>query len=1166
MNVNSSRMMDVRENTPDTASNIPNSNWDIISLQWGKSSTDLNYDNYFKDSQNAYKFVLGNDDIVRGYFNKNGNTWTEGTLYLQFYDAQKYTSSDGGITNDDLSMRVLKAWGDCSGYYFTNTPQSINTAYDLPFYYVIRSIKPIELTGSTKEDAGLIIQYAQNGENKNLTLDLSEVTGKNFAFKGNIIITGGDLTQKLISSQDHYTFNFGSNFQGNLTTNTYSMATYGIKTSKGTLNFLGSANWVGNLTASGGLSVVNFDQGDIQGTITVNSSSSEVDIFYKQANKTITDKTILDLTNGVVSFGFDDSITIDQRVITFNGKLQGVTGGRLKFSGVKSVNLREGITLNGTSLEFNIDNRVASGSQIVDGNINLTGGTLFFTTTPKQALKRQEIVDMAQTLNGGAYDMPIYSLGGTATLTNAGISAFYDADSNSFVGKLSGDLIPKDGTLYNTNDFYLENQSKITYSNFTNANNSHIVFGGEVAFYGDENTFGSQGGSQIVFKENVEITGSIKATSGGSVNLIVANKSSTFGAIETSSDGKITLDLREDSQITSLKIESTVADIAFDNARNTINFSGKTLTITSGISTQGKYASTAINTINLTQAGATLKINDLGIITKKTNYAHDRQYGQQNIINFTNGGSLILDGTNTDIDNSNFDGILALNGNKNTITFQGTGNASISTVDIQAKDSGSSNIINFQGTGTNTITSSITASNGGQNTISSKGMLVINGNINADSNTANTNKNIITADNATFSGNITAGYNNGGWLSQNLIAVNGRTTFSNKSNQTIIKANQVANTNTEKTNFFKFNGEVSGNITEVSSITLNSGDRSLARNILSFDGDDSSSLTIENINKSNSIPVDSDNKSYATGYIYIGKNLTSGSEASLAFNSSFNDSNWSSKDYQATNLTLNAGSIYAKYGKNFINVGNIDVTGTIDGNGGTNNIATNALTAKTIQARWGGVNNIIIGGNAIIGAIQASPDNNDKGNSQNNITFSGNDANHIVTGNITLAENGQNNITFSGNNSILTLMGAINQITTLIASTNTTLILTNGTTTVSNKISIANNQNLIFDLANGVNLTLNNNLENSGTSAINFNGTNATLSGNVETTNTATTIFNLGSNDSESVTAIIGSSNTITNTANATNTFNVNATTTTFKYGNGDSNNNDGLVFSNGTN
>ncbi|RDU70739.1 hypothetical protein CQA57_08090, partial [Helicobacter anseris] len=33
-----------------------------------------------------------------------------------------------------------------------------------------------------------------------------------------------------------------------------------------------------------------------------------------------------------------------------------------------------------------------------------------------------------------------------------------------------------------------------------------------------------------------------------------------------------------------------------------------------------------------------------------------------------------------------------------------------------------------------------------------------------------------------------------------------------------------------------------------------------------------------------------------------------------------------------------------------------------------------------------------------------------------------------------------------------------------------------------------------------------------------------------------------------------------------TNTFNVNATTTTFKYGNGDSNNNDGLVFSNGTN
>lgn len=299
-------------------------------------------------------------------------------------------------------------------------------------------------------------------------------------------------------------------------------------------------------------------------------------------------------------------------------------------------------------------------------------------------------------------------------------------------------------------------------------------------------------------------------------------------------------------------------------------------------------------------------------------------------------------------------------GNWSDATYQATDLSLTITGDIYAKKG-----VNFISVGDLEV-NTLNVELGGVNNIKANN-IVINGSIAGDSTEADSNANNIVANTLTFSSNVAeikAGTNADGWSVKNRFDISGAATFNNTSSL-VIKADSTANAGGEKYNIFRFGGSVgngTSNTIAIGQILATSVHADLDRtaNILSFDGlSTETTLNVGSIN-------DSSTSDPATGTNYIGKNLTSGSGSSLGRNSNFTDGSWSDSAYQANNLVLNVtGDVYAKFGKNYINVKSVSINGTIDGNGGFNNIATSQnFSSGAIQARWSGGNNLIIGGNA----------------------------------------------------------------------------------------------------------------------------------------------------------------------------------------------------------
>ncbi|RDU70327.1 autotransporter outer membrane beta-barrel domain-containing protein, partial [Helicobacter brantae] len=396
---------------------------------------------------------------------------------------------------------------------------------------------------------------------------------------------------------------------------------------------------------------------------------------------------------------------------------------------------------------------------------------------------------------------------------------------------------------------------------------------------------------------------------------------------------------------------------------------------------------------------------------------------------------------------------LTLDSSKNlNVNIDSTSSLTLASV------STSSGAFNASGDGSLTATNITSSSTSGSNTIN-VGTLTLSGNLTAQQGSTNS----ITANTATFSGEISANNNNAS--SRNLITINESVTFNTNAS---IKADS---NNNNTGNIFKLNGAVNGTITEVTSKQVNT------KNILSFDGTTANTLTINDINKTDTL------SSNASGYVYIGKNLTSGSGSSLALASGVNN-NWNSSDYTA-NLNLKVtNNIYSKSkGFNYINVASLEVgttgqdnTGTITSDGATNNIATSGrFKANKITSESGGVMNVFIGGNGEIGSINAGGGSG-SGNGTNTITFTGANTQSIVKGDITTTTAGTgttkvNNLTLSGSNATLTLEGkdangTTHAITTLNASgANTILVLDNS------KVTSGAMSTTIGTLSNGANLT-----------------------------------------------------------------------------------------------
>ena len=574
--------------------------------------------------------------------------------------------------------------------------------------------------------------------------------------------------------------------------------------------------------------------------------------------------------------------------------------------------------------------------------------------------------------------------------------------------------------------------------------------------------------------------------------------------------------------------ENTGGNASFNLAGNA-TLSGAISTLTSGVATKFNVAENAVATLsgsvtaNVGATDFTLKDNAIltlnqGVTTTGGTTTFNVAGDQTKVIGniSTTGGATNISfasGSDTTVLNLE-DGIQTISGislgtnenrnnvlNLSTATTTVTGelalgtsntqdltinlqNSSLTLADIDTKTNGALNVnsndsslkassIKANGNGRNniqvdtlTLNGNLEALTGAQNTIQANA-ITFSGAIKADSTTANSNQNTIIAQNITFSGSeITSGANNGGWFSQNIFEISGETNFTNSN--LVIKANQKANTNTEKTNIFKFGGKVEGAITELVASTINEK-HNRTKNILSFDGQEASTLTIGDINKD--IPADAGRTSYASGVNYIGANLTSGSGSDLKL--SFNENQWSSEQYRA-NLDLTVtNEIQAKRGNNYINVSSLKAQ-ILTNDYGTNYIAVSGdFIANKIVSTYGGRNEIIVGGNATITTLNIG--NNGNGNTATNkIIFAGDNSQNAFLGDILISNsNGtrKNELTLSGENATLTLKGkntggTTHTITSFNSSgANTSLILDNS------GVESGNMATTIDSLSNGSNLT-----------------------------------------------------------------------------------------------
>ncbi|WP_300222458.1 hypothetical protein [uncultured Helicobacter sp.] len=605
----------------------------------------------------------------------------------------------------------------------------------------------------------------------------------------------------------------------------------------------------------------------------------------------------------------------------------------------------------------------------------------------------------------------------------------------------------------------LNNANLTLKGNFENTGgNANLDFAGITEVTGTISTIASSIATKINVAENAAatLTGSVKASAGATDFTLNDNATLTLGQGVTTTGGITTL------------------NVAGDQTKVIGNIS------TTGGSTNISFASgTDITVLNLENGTQTISGISLGI-----------EENQNNALNLSSStttisGNLELGASNTQD--------LTINLQDSELTLANVDTKTKGALNINSEDSSlTATSIKANGNGRNnvqvatlTLNGNLEALTGAQNNIQASA-IEFKGAIKADSNTADSNQNTIVAQNVTFSGaEITSGANDGGWFSQNIFEISGETNFTNSN--LVIKANQKANTNTEKNNIFKFGGKVGGTIKELVASTINE-DHNRTKNILSFDGQEASTLTIGDINKD--IPADAGGTSYASGVNYIGANLTSGSGSDLKL--SFNENQWSSEQYRA-NLDLTVtNEIQAKRGNNYINVSSLKAQ-TLTNDYGTNYIAVSGdFTANEIVSTWGGRNEIIVGGNATITTLNIG--NNGNGNTATNkITFAGNNSQNTFLGDILIASaNGtrKNELVLAGENAVLTLEGkntggTTHAITSLDSSgANTTLILDNSTAESGDM------ETTISTLSNGGNLTTKLNGKNTGSVTLALGGDN----------------------------------------------------------------------------
>lgn len=1028
---------------------------------------------------------------------------------------------------------------------------------------------------------------------KDSTLKSISIANTSLASDNTLTLSAGSLNvtdQLSVESGKGLTLNLGGNatFQGNIlnkgdlkinfnSTNKTLTSTLTTGDTSGTTNITISDNSRGGITGAittntSGTTNINFSSGSGAKSLTLQGSGNTLSsITLNSGGGTTTNNTLI-LQNGTTSIAQAVSI-LAQQGLTLDLK----NGVNLTLAGLTNAG-SAGVNFGGTSTLTSSITTTAGNT-----NISLANGAVSKITSNISTSGGETTI-----VFNGASTLTLNSGNGIIT-TNGGKTTLDFKSSN---GVLKGKLDTQGGET----DIQLKGGAKGTIANTISVSNggvNNIKYNGTSALtlQGSTNAISSldtsntQGTLIIDASNNANSTSIDKAILGDKLLVNLGGTSSNIATISLSNTSN-------GNSSTSSTIKTLTLTNSTEATQNVFSLTGGTTIVTYGVNI-GNSQGLSINLSNSANLNSNIKnssgnteihFNTLtggtigGTISTTTTLGSSDKGTKINIANGANGtikgnittgenanttiifetdmtnqpsgnqaSTLTLQGTTNQIST------ITVNGDSKTLALDGKNSSSGVNVNVKTAITGGKLTAKFDGTaskatnltlgaennalkalalGDNSTHNTLTL-NSGTTTITDK---VIIGSTQALNFTLNSSSNLT----------LSSGLENSG---------NSDIFFSGTSTLT-----SAINTKTNGTTNINIAGNSAGTIT--GNITTDTNGKTKVKYAPNSNGSENSLKLMGNSNTLTSISFD---QSARSGKLILGDNA-SGNNTTITNNISgdsvaggkliveFNGSSHTS------HLTLNGSSnalkaIELSGTKNTLTLTTGDTTITDwvrvqTSQGITFDINNANLTFTNSLYNEGGQVYFTLNGNTTIGGdITTSSEpygtiiyilNNDSSaNKGSSAVFNGKIDKETTGTNILLFDEGNNGktITLNASQNILNSItfGDMQHPQTSTNSTNNTLALTNGNTTIESEVEIQSSQALAFDLENGTNLTLSGNLKTSGGKTdINFSGT-STLASSINTTSGTTTL-----NVADSANG--GVSNTITTDSGATTNINFKST------------------------
>lgn len=978
--------------------------------------------------------------------------------------------------------------------------------------------------------------------------------------KGLTLNLGGNITfQKNILNKGDLKINFNS-------TNKTLASTLSTGNTSGTtnINILDSSSGtiIGAVTTdTSGTTNINFSSGSGVKSLTLQGSGNTLSSITLNSGGATTNNTLI-LQNGTTSIAQAINIQAQQGLLLDLQKNSNLTlAGLLTNAGSAGVNFSGTSTLTSsiTTTAGNTNISLANGANsTITSDVSTSGGETTIVFNGASTL----------TLNSG--NGIITTNGGKTTL-----------DFKSSNGILKGKLDTQGGET----DIQLKGGAKGTITNTISVSNggvNNIKYNGTSALtlQGSTNAISSldtsntQGTLIIDASNNANSTSIDKAILGDKLLVNLGGTSSNIATISLSNTSN-------GNSSTSSTIKTLTLTNSTEATQNVFSLTGGTTIVTYGVNignSQGlsiNLSNSANLTSNISNASGNAEINFNtpsggvigGMISTTTTLGSSDKGSKINIANGANGtikgnittgenanttiifetdmtnqpsgnqaSTLTLQGTTNQIST------ITVNGDSKTLTLDGKNSNSGVNVDVKTAITGGKLTAKFDGTaskatnltlgaennalkalalGDNSTHNTLTL-NSGTTTITDK---VIIGSTQALNFTLNSSSNLTLSSGLENSGNSDIFFSGTSTLTSAIdTKTNGATNINIAGNSAgTITGNITTDTNGKTKVKYASN---SGN--NINSLALQGENNTLTS--ISFDLRSRSGKLILGDNASGNNTTITNNISGDS--VAGGKLIVEFSGSSHASHLTLNGTSNALKAIELTGtqntLTLTAGETTIS---DFVNIGaNQGITFEVSN---ANLTFTNSLYNEGGQVYFTLNGNTTIGGDITTSSeLMGTTIYLSNNSSGTNAIFSG------VVSKDSQSSMGTTTLQFASGdkNKKITLQGSGNTLSSITlgdtanppapnTSTNNTLALTNGNTTIESEVEIQSSQALAFDLENGTNLTLSGNLKTSGGKTdINFSGT-STLSSSINTTS-GTTTLNVADSANGSVSGNISNSGT----------------------------------------